>query len=101
MEKIVWKISWPKKEEPKGDIKFSKEFREERSKKTEESMKEVVPKFDTINEKSVRLSLFNFYSKIKAAIAPSKDNRNFRSPIYKQLRLLHLKNLSFLSYCNF
>ena len=76
----------PKKEEPKGDIKFSKEFREERSKKTEESMKEVVPKFDTINEKSVRLSLFNFYSKIKAAIAPSKDNRNFRSPILEDIR---------------
>ena len=49
-------------------------------------MKEVVPKFDTINEKSVRLSLFNFYSKIKAAIAPSKDNRNFKSPILEDIR---------------
>ena len=47
-------------------------------------MKEVVPKFDTINEKSVRLSLFNFYSKIKAAIAPSK--RNFKSSILEDIR---------------
>lgn len=76
----------PKKEEPKGDIKLKKEFRDEISKNTEESMKEVVPKFDTINEKSVRLSLFNFYSKIKAAIAPSKDNQNFKSPILEDIR---------------
>ena len=76
----------PKKEEPKGDIKLKKEFRDEVSKKVEDNMKEVVPKFDTINEKSVRLSLFNFYSKIKAAIAPSKDNRNFKSSILEDIR---------------
>ena len=76
----------PKKEEPKGDIKLKKEFRDEISKKVEDNMKEVVPKFDTINEKSVRLSLFNFYSKIKAAIAPSKDNRNFKSSILEDIR---------------
>ena len=77
--------SAPKKEE-EVETKFSKEFLEEIETENKKLLNDIVPKFNTIDSKSVKLGLFNLYSKIKASIAPSKENRRFRSSILEDVR---------------
>ena len=75
----------PKKEE-EVETKFSKEFLEEIETENKKLLNDIVPKFNTIDSKSVQLGLFNLYSKVKASIAPSKENRRFRSSILEDVR---------------
>ena len=77
--------STPKKEE-EVETKFSKEFLEEIETENKNLLNDIVPKFNTIDSKSVQLGLFNLYSKVKASIAPSKENRRFKSSILEDVR---------------